>query len=395
MSEEKIIYLDNAATTFPKPEVVYQAMDSFYRQYGGNAGRGANPLARKATSLLEETRELVADWLGIPTIVFSPSSTIALNTVIFGAGLRVGDIVYVTPFEHNSVLRPIEHLRKTVGIEVRVIPFDKTSFECDLNQTAEMFRIEPPTMLCVSQISNVFGNVLPIDQLVVAARAANENTVCLVDGTQAAGLLPLQMRNINALVFSGHKSLYGPFGVAGIGFGGSWRPQPLIYGGTGTQSERIDMPSDGNSRYEAGSHNIAAIAGLNSAVRWLNETGREAIVNHIAELTIVLQKNLSSRPRITTYLPTERATQQGVVSFNINGISPQAVEAVLGARAIAVRAGLHCAPWAHKTLNTVANGGTTRLSVGWFNTLAELSLFADELDQLIDEIAKDKHSFAM
>lgn len=372
MSERPIIYLDNAATTFPKPEAVYQAMDSFYRQFGGNAGRGANPLARKAAALVEETRILVTDWLDASEVVFSPSATIALNTVILGAGLRPGDVLYLTPFEHNSVLRPVEHLRKSKGIEVRRIPFERQTFECNLEQLTELFYIEPPTILCLTQVSNVFGLVLPVDQIIAIARGVNPGVIVLVDGAQAAGLLPLDMPQIDALVFSGHKSLYGPYGVAGIAFNRNWRPQPIIYGGTGTQSESLEMPLQGSSRFEAGSQNICALAGLNAAVKWLNEKGRASLQAYIRQMTRELQKALSQAEKISTFIPTNRDKQFGIVSFSTLVASPQAVETALGAHGIAVRSGLHCAPRAHEWCKTSEHGGAVRVSVGFSNTIEEI-----------------------
>jgi len=214
-----------------------------------------------------ETRELLKIWLDAPDVVILSSATIALNTVIMGARLRAGDIVYVSPFEHNSVLRPLAHLRKTTGIDVRILPFDKQTFTCKLDEVQALFKIEPPSMLCISQVSNVFGAILPVDELTKLAKQASPQCITLVDGAQAAGLKLMEMKQVDGLVFSGHKSLYGPFGVAGIAFGTNWRPLPLIYGGTGTQSESLDMPVDGHSRYEAGSHNISAIAGLNAALK--------------------------------------------------------------------------------------------------------------------------------
>jgi cysteine desulfurase family protein len=366
MNEQPIIYLDNAATTFPKPEVVYQEMDTFYRNYGGNAGRGANPLARRAMGLVNETRTLLQEWLDAPDVVFSPSATIALNTVIFGARLRRGDVVYVSPFEHNSILRPLEHLRKTVGIEIRILPFDKTTFACNFEKTKLLFRLEPPTMLCITQVSNVFGIVLPISEIVTLARQSAPSLIVLIDGAQAAGLKPLPMPLIDALVFSGHKSLYGPYGVAGIAFGRSWRPAPLVYGGTGTQSESIEMPTEGSSRYEAGSLNVSAIAGLHASLGWLKETGREQIEGHIANLSTQLREQLLALENVKMYGPIDDP-QSGIVSINVDGVSPQQVETVLGASQIAVRAGLHCAPWSHEFGGTNNIGGTVRVSIGYFS----------------------------
>ncbi|MCS6836604.1 MAG: aminotransferase class V-fold PLP-dependent enzyme [Anaerolineae bacterium] len=380
MSNAELIYLDNAATTFPKPESVYQAMDQFYRSYGGNAGRGGNPLARKAASLVHETRELLKLWLSAPEVAFSPSATLALNTAILGADLGMGDVVYVSPFEHNSVLRPLAHLRKAVGIEVRVLPFDKQTFACALDDVRKQFRIDPPAMLCISQVSNVFGAVLPVDELSLLAKQANARAIVLVDGAQAAGLLLPTMERIDALIFSGHKSLYGPFGIAGLAFGTRWRPQPIFFGGTGTQSDSLDMPAQGMGRYEAGSQNIVAVAGLHAALLWLHEQGREHLQSHLNSLTHALVSALQSIPQATVYTPQQ---QSGIVSFTLEGISPQAIETALGAKNIAVRAGLHCAPWSHEWAGTLEQGGTVRVSGGWFSSEKEAAHLFDSLKAVV------------
>jgi cysteine desulfurase family protein len=373
MSDQPIIYLDNAATTYPKPEPVYEVMDSFYRQFGGNAGRGANPMARKAQALVDETRGLLRSWLNAPEIAFAPSATVALNTVIMGAGLRMGDVVYVSPFEHNSVLRPLEYLRKSIGIEIRLLPFDKITLACKLDEVKKLFRLEPPAMVCVSLVSNVTGLILPVDEITAMAKQVSPDCVTLVDGAQAAGLIKLDMKRVNALVWSGHKALYGPYGIAGTAFGTSWRPAPLLYGGTGTVSESIDMPQEGMSRFEAGSQNISAIAGLNAALKWLNETGRDAIVTHTQELTHQLIEMLEQFESVMMYIPDDLNTINGIVSFSVDGVKPQMIETALGAQNIAVRAGLHCSPWAHEFLGTIEQGGTVRVSVGNFNPIAHIT----------------------
>ena len=361
------IYLDNAATTYPKPESVYTVMDDFYRQHGGNAGRGTNPLARKSAALLDETRLLVAQWLDASDVIFTASATMALNTVIFGAGLRDGDIVYTTPFEHNSVLRPLEYLRQSRGIDLRVLPFDKLTFSCDVDAIEQHFQLDKPALICLTQVSNVTGYMPPVERILQAARAANPAVITVVDGAQAAGLVSVDMSLIDVLVFSGHKSLYGPYGIAGIALGSDWRPQPLLHGGTGTESESIEMPAIGPSRFEAGSHNISALAGLNAGVKWLAATGRDAIRTRIADLTSCLIDSLAELPGVELFLPADMSQHYGVVSFMVDGVESQAMETVLGARNIAARAGLHCAPWAHELMGTLACGGTVRVSPGYFN----------------------------
>lgn len=381
--EKPIIYLDNAATTFPKPEAVYREMDSFYRNFGGNAGRGANPLARRASNLVHETRELLKQWLDAPEVVFSPSDTIGINTVIFGARLRTGDVVYVSPFEHNSVARPLEHLRKTIGIVIRQLPYDRQTMNCKLDEVKVLFRLEPPAMICVSHASNVFGIISPVEQLAAIARQVAPTVIVVIDAAHTAGLKLLNLSQIDALVFSGHKSMYGPYGVAGIAFGRNWRPAPFIYGGTGTQSENLDMPNDGISRYEAGSLNISAIAGLHAALGWLKDVGREVINSHITRLTEEMYYRLSELTSIRLLLTPSHTFSTGILSFNVESVLPQVVETSLGAENIAVRAGLHCAPWAHEFARTLQNGGCVRASIGYFNSSQEIQIFVASLQKLI------------
>ena len=380
-----MIYLDNAATTFPKPEVVYQAADEFYRRFGGNAGRGANLLARKGAELVTETRALLAKWLGAPSpeqVIFTPSATVALNQVILGTTLRPGDTVYVTPFEHNSVLRPVEHLRQTRGVIVREIPFDRRTFACQLERLEAVFYAEPPTLVCVTQASNVCGVMPPVLEIARRAKATNPRAVVVVDGAQAAGLYPLDLQGglIDAFVFSGHKSLYGPYGVAGFVLASDWRPEPILFGGTGTASESVTMPGEPPSAYEPGSHNIWAIAGLKAALEWLQGTGRKTIVAHTMELANQLRDELTALPGVTVHAPPPGTPWCGIVSFTTGGVRSQAIEAMLGAKGIAVRAGLHCAPWAHRWLGTLEGGGAVRVSVGWFNRSEDVAMLTKLLE---------------
>ncbi len=353
-------------------------MDHFYRNYGGNAGRGSNPLARKAAALFEETRSLLKAWLGAPEVVFQPSATIALNTVILGAGLRAGDIVYVSPFEHNSILRPLEHLRKTAGIRVEVLPFDRMTLECKLDEVEALFKLDPPSMVCASLVSNVVGLILPVGELARLAKQASPTAITVVDGAQAAGLIDLDMSDKDALIFSGHKSLYGPYGIAGIAFGTDWRPSPIFMGGTGTQSESVDIPVSGPSRYEVGSQNVIAFVGLNAALKWLLATGRDTICDHSKKLTDYLVETLRKMSRIRIYQPV-RKNHTGIVSFAVEGVRPQAVETTLGAHGISVRAGLHCAPWTHEFIQTLDLGGTVRASVSFFNSTTDVSALGEHL----------------
>jgi len=212
----------------------------------------------------------------------------------------------------------------------------------------------------------------------------------VVDGAQAAGLYPLDLRSglIDAFVFSGHKSLYGPYGVAGFVLASDWRPELVLFGGTGTASESVAMPEGLPSAYEPGSLNIWAIAGLKAALEWLRETGREAIVAHTSALAEQLRDELERLPGVQVYAPPkggrgEAASRPwwcGIVSFTVEGVRPQAIEAALGAKGIAVRAGLHCAPWAHRWLGTLESGGTVRVSAGWFNRAEDVAALMASLE---------------
>lgn len=370
------VYLDNAATTFPKPEAVYTAADAFYRRVGANAGRGQSPLARRAAQLVAEVRAKVSGWLGAPSperVVFSPSATIALNQAIFGTSLRPGDAVYVSPFEHNSVLRPVEHLRRSREVEVCVLPADPLTLEVPLDRIEAQFRVRPPALLAVTLVSNVCGLRLPVDELAGLARAANPEVTVLVDGAQGAGLYPLRLGNglIDYLVFSGHKSLYGPYGAAGLVLASRRRPAPVLFGGTGTASESVAMPDELPTAYEPGSLNTWALAGLGAAIDWLRATGRQAVEEHARELADALVEGLRRLPGTRIHLPPA-GRRTAIVSFACLGMSPQAIEGFLGAANIAVRAGLHCAPWCHRLIGTLASGGSVRVSPGYFNTLADV-----------------------
>lgn len=384
---DRLIYLDNAATTYPKPECVYEAADEYYRRYGGNAGRGSNPLARKSADLIAKTRALLSGWLGAPSpehIIFTPSATIALNLALLGMDLRSGQTVYVSPFEHNSVLRPLEHLHQTVGVAVQEIPFDYYSMSCHLDRLAARFRAEPPVLVCITQASNVCGIMPPIVEISKLAKQVNPNAIVVVDGAQTAGLyhLPLVDGLVDALVFSAHKSLYGPYGIAGLVLASDWRPRPILFGGTGTNSQSLYMPSNPPSAYEAGSHNVWAIAGLKAALEWLRDTGREAITMQTLELAKAVTERLKHIPGIQIHMPPNEQPWCGIISFAVENAPPQAIEAALAARDIAVRSGLHCAPGTHKFLGTCNAGGSVRLSPGYFNQVNELTTVTEYIEVL-------------
>ncbi len=385
--DTEFIYLDNAATTFPKPERVYSAADEFYRRFGGNAGRGGNPLARACSSLLVETRERLATWLDAPSseqVIFTSSATQALNLAILGAELRPGETIYVTPFEHNSVLRPVEHLRRTQGIEIRQIPFSRSTYACQFDELEGAFQVEPPALVCVTQASNVFGFMPPVVEIARIAKRENSRAIIIVDGSQTAGLYPIPLSDglIDAFIFSGHKSLYSPYGIAGLVLASDWRPTHLLFGGTGTQSESVTMPDVLPSAYEPGSHNIYAIAGLKESLSWLSEIGRERIISQKMYLASELIHILESISDLIIYIPDNNDNWAPIISFNITRVQPQSIEALLGSKQISVRSGLHCAPWSHRWLDTLDIGGSVRVSPGFFNSIEDIKALEDVIRKI-------------
>ena len=320
--------------------------------------------------MIARTRAKLAAWLGAASgdqIVLTPSATIALNQVILGTPLPSGAVAYVTPFEHNSALRPLEHLRLTAGIAVRELPFDRATWAFDAARAAAMFQAEPPALLVVSQASNVCGYLLPVAAMVRAARAANPDCVVVVDGAQAAGLYPLDLTDgtIDYFVFAGHKTLYGPYGIAGFVLCSTRRPTPILFGATGTQSDSVAMPLDVPAAYEPGSQNAWAAAGLEAALDWLAAAGRPAVVAPAVAAAHAIRERLAALPGVTVYAPPASAWM-GIVAFTVDGLAPTALADALADRGIAVRAGLHCAPWAHRWLGTLAGGGAVRVSPGHF-----------------------------
>ena len=366
---------------------MYAAADAFYRAGGANANRGQHPLALAATQVIARTRQKLAAWLGAPhpdRVVLAPSATIALNQVILGSGLRRDDVAYVTPFEHNSVLRPLEQLRKAVGVRVRELPFDTRTFALDGERAEAMLRAAPPAMVVVAQASNVCGLLLPVEEIARAARGANPDCVVVVDGAQVGGLHSIDLRAglVDYYVFSGHKALYGPYGVAGFVLAGARRPAPILFGGTGTQSESLAMPEELPTAYEPGSQNAWAAAGLDAALDWLAGQGRATVAGRAEDAAEEIASRLSRLPAVQLCAP-RRERRTSILSFTVPGSPPQAVASALGARGIAVRAGLHCAPWAHRWLGTLAGGGTVRVSTSAFTPSAAAELLASALRDCI------------
>lgn len=374
-------YFDNAATTYPKPEEVYSFMDKFYREHGGNAGRGQYKLAANASRIMDETRSDLKELLCCHNkdIFFAPSATIALNQVIQGSITEKIRNVYISPFEHNAVTRVLYQYEAKKQIKVNILPITN-KFQYDLETIGRVFTQTKPDMVIMSHASNVCGLIAPVENIFKLAK--KYDAITIVDMAQTAGLVPLNVGSddIDFAVFAGHKTLYGPFGVAGFAKKTSVSPVPILFGGTGVDSANQDMPEVLPSRYEVGSQNIQAIAGLHAALKWrlnISDLVREREEENHRKLCQLLKEY----ENITIVGPTDRDSCIGVVSCVFDGYSSDNISDVLDRFEIAVRSGLECAPIAHKCLGTFP-AGTVRFSVGYFTSDKEFKILQEALDYI-------------
>ncbi|ADL13522.1 aminotransferase class V-fold PLP-dependent enzyme [Acetohalobium arabaticum] len=362
------IYLDNAATSFPKPESVYQAVDNYQRNIGVNPGRGSYRRAEQAQEIIVETRKLLSQLFNIETparIVFTANVTEALNLTLKGL-LQEGDHVITSQLEHNAMWRPLKRLERERNIDLTAIPCLEGSY-LDVDQIEKA--ICPETKLvALNHASNVTGAILPIKEVGDICR--QHQIPLLVDTAQTAGVYPIDVQrlNIDLLAFTGHKGLLGPTGTGGLYINSDIELQPLKEGGTGGDSLLERQPDYLPNRFEAGTHNIVGIAGLRAAVKFILEESITNIRAHEQELTSYMLDYLQQIPGLKIYGPAEPERQVAVISFNLEEIPPEEAAYVLDeVYEIMVRAGLHCAPPAHRCIGTV-NRGTVRISFNYFNT---------------------------
>lgn len=364
-----MIYLDNSATTFPKPEVVYEFMCDFYRKHGVNPGRSGFDAAIETEEVIFKTRELLTGLFNGDDpnrLTFSYNASDSLNMVLQGLA-RQGDHVVTTMLEHNSVLRPLHHLEMDGIINVTHIGFDSHGY---INPDEIKKAIKPNTrMVVVNHCSNVIGTVQPIAEI---GRICKEAGVYfIVDSSQSAGSIPIDMKTmcIDVLVFTGHKCLMGPTGIGGSYVMDGVPVRYTRYGGTGVRSAQQSHLEEFPYRLECGTLNIVGVAGLNAGVNWILEQGIENLHNHEIQLWDKLRRGLQQIDNVLTYCADNIENQNPVLSFNIKGFDSGDVGTILDVDYnIACRTGLQCAPKAHELLGTDKIHGTVRLSIGPFNT---------------------------
>ncbi len=378
-----IRYLDNAATSWPKPEAVYRAMDRFSREIGGSPGRSAHRLSVAAARVILEARENAARLLGVSDpmrVVFTKNTTEALNLAILGL-LSPGDHVVTSSVEHNSVMRPLRFLESN-GVEVTAV---RCSREGALDPADVAAAIRPNTRaVFMTHASNVAGTILPVEEIGTITR--ERGIVLGVDAAQTAGAVPLSMEQakIDLLAFTGHKSLFGPQGTGGlcIGPGMEWRLRPLLRGGTGSRSEFEEQPDFLPDMFESGTPNTVGLAGLAAGTATILEVGVESVRRHEEILTAAFLDGLHTLRGVTVYGPSESARRIPVVSLNVGDLSPAEVSLVLDERfGILTRPGLHCAPAAHRTLRTFPDGAV-RFSFSLFSDATDVTAALEALEEI-------------
>ena len=379
----RTVYLDNAATSWPKPPSTIHAMVEFDRSIGANPGRSGHSRSVDAGRVLIDTREAASGLFGVSNVlgvVFTKNITEALNTVILGL-LKDGGHAVTTSLEHNSVMRPLNAV-KACGADFSVAPCSKTG-ELDSGDIASLIR--PDTRLIVmTHASNVTGTIMPLAE--VASIARERDIPLCVDAAQTAGVIPIDMEamSIGLLTFTGHKSLYGPQGTGGIVLGQGYDRMidPLMYGGTGSRSEFEVQPDFLPDKYESGTPNTIGIAGLGAGIAFIGRTGMDAIRAHEKDLTARLLDGLGSIDGVRIYGPCDPERQTAVVSFILEGMRPSELALALDQDyGIMTRPGLHCAPSAHRTIGTFPEG-TVRLSPGYFTTPEDIEYTVEAIAAL-------------
>ena len=380
------LYVDNAATSFPKPPCVFEAMQRYAHDLGASAGRGAYREAILTGQILSDCRVRLAKLIHAEDadhIVFTHNCSWALNQAIKG-WLRPGDHVVATTMEHNSVLRPLHALATEGGVETTYVPADPATSIVDVDRVFEAVR--PNTaLIAVLHASNVTGALQPVGQ--IGTRARSRGIPLLVDAAQTVGHVPIdvQAMSIDFLALPGHKGLMGPLGTGALYIRPTLasRLRPIAEGGTGSISEQPVQPEFMPDKFEPGSHNAVGLAGLAAALRWLEERTVESLRLHDTHLSAAFLDQTRNVDGLTVYGPNDPQDRVAVFSVRVDGFGPTELAATLESTCgILTRPGIHCAPLAHQTIGTTPCDGTTRLSFGAYNTEADVRRCAEALRRL-------------
>ena len=388
-----MIYLDNAATTYPKPEEVYEKMDMLTREMSVNAGRGSYELARKATDVINGTRAKLADFFGaedVNDVVFASSATEAANRVLLGYDFKENMTVYVSPYEHNAVMRTLEAVRKKTGIQIKLLATDNKGY-LDIEEIEYQFMCDEPDFVCINMASNVTGYILPFDK--IAHMAKEYEAVVFADAAQAAGNIKINLKetDIDILIFAGHKSLYGLFGVGGFAtnsriFERDKKLNPVIFGGNGEDSLNLGLPETGISKYEVGSLNVPAIGALKCGIDSIKSDFNE-IRQHEDKMFRYLLEEIEKMDGIIIFQKPETEEEYenhiAVISTAFEKYASDDAGTILdGEYNIAVRTGYHCAPLVHDVIGSKKYGGTIRISIGRYTTKEDIDRLVSAFEDM-------------
>lgn len=386
---DKFIFLDNGATSYPKPEEVYTFMDHFYRNYGVNPGRSGYDLCIETGELVENTRKMLTEFFNGKDpnrLCFSYNSTDALNLIINGM-LKEGDHAITTTIEHNSVLRPLYHLYKFNGVELDYIRFDSKGF-VDPDDFPKKFK-KNTKLVIVNHASNVIGTIQPIKEI---GKYCREREIpYVIDTSQSAGKIPVDIEELNAdvVVFTGHKSLLGPTGIGGLYVRKGIEIRHTRAGGTGVRSAIKTHLYEYPYRLEYGTLNTMGVAGLHAGLKWIEKKGLENIHEHEMKLTTMLRDGLKDVEGMSVYCQDDLKDHISIFPFNIDGFEALNTGTILDVDYnIACRTGLHCAPLVHEHLGTLKIHGAVRFGIGPFNTEEHIKIAIEA----VKEIAQSRKS---
>lgn len=373
-----MIYFDNAATTYPKPKAVYDGITYAMQNYAFNAGRGSYKVAKETYAMIQNTREKLGSVIGVrgEKVIFTGSATESLNNIIYGLNLSKDDIVFVSPFEHNAVVRTLYN----VGVKIEIIPFDKKTWKLKEKEFKDFILLKKPKAVIISHISNVTGYELPYKEIFEISKLVKAVTV--LDCAQSYAIYPIEKINIDFVVFAGHKSLYAMFGIAGYINISNINLKKYKVGGTGSDSLNLNMPEELPFSSEAGSLNSIGIYSINCALDFLKKQNFALVKMNL--VTYFLQE-IRKIDGITIYLP-ENYISRGIVSFNINGYSSDEVAMIFAEDYnICVRAGYHCSPYIHDFIEAKKFNGTVRISFSGYNSTEEIEELLHAIKDIIRE----------
>lgn len=378
------VYLDNAATSFPKPQCVIDTMVDFMSNIGSNPGRGGYNKSLKSGRIVYETRNLINNLLngpGVDNTIFTQNITMSLNTVLKGM-IKEGWHVITTSLEHNSVMRPLRRLEAERNISI-------STAQCKQDGTLDAGDIEKlitdkTRAVIMTHASNLIGTILPVEE--VGAICKKHGLYLIIDTAQTAGVIDIDFKRFNAdvIAFTGHKGLLGPQGTGGflISDRAAQVTLPLLEGGTGSMSHMESQPEILPDKYESGTLNTVGIAGLKAAIEFINSTGIDNIREHEKKLTSMFIEVLTCTPKVTVYGPLDSSKQTSTISINIEGYDSSEISYMLDSEyGIMTRSGMHCTPCAHKTIGTYP-GGTVRFSIGYFNTEDDIQYTLDAIKEI-------------